>query len=394
MHGAQSRRRGSIGADEVIIGRLRRESSIATNRRVLTGEIAEASRRSLEARSRSREVSVSTRGLDNLRGGSGSLALAALVGRRILLGLSAAPDATSGIFNVAGFVDDRSEGDGVDEVTFGTTVADTVEVVVSTVADNTAAALESAGLEDEMRRDLVGGVVGVGRGNTEHIASGEGLVEDIFGVGPGVVNVNVVGLSVVELGVNELAGGSLVTACGGVLGVEVGAELEVLDLGVGGILQRGHGDDIFMRDGVESDVVEGIHFSVGGGVAVSSIASSVFLGVVVISIIVIVVMVILVLIVVAVVVMLASLVIVVVVVTRTLMMIMMVVITTTISSLMLMIRWHGSTLILLSIRGNLRSNSSTIVVIVLLLRNISRSVSSLLHLLNRLWGRNSRHIFD
>ena len=68
MHGAQSRRRGSIGADEVIIGRLRRESSIATNRRVLTGEIAEASRRSLEARSRSREVSVSTRGLDNLRG--------------------------------------------------------------------------------------------------------------------------------------------------------------------------------------------------------------------------------------------------------------------------------------------------------------------------------------
>jgi hypothetical protein len=209
------------------------------------------------------------------------LALAVLIGGRVLLGLSAAPDAARAIFNVAGLGDDGSERDSVNEVTLGATVADTVEVIVSAVADNTTRALESASLEDEVARDLIGGSVGVGRSDSEHFASWEGFVENVVGVAPSIVDVNVVCLSVIELGVDELASGALVAASGRVFGIEIRAELEVLDLGVGGIVQSRHGENVFMRDGVESDVIEGIDFSVSGGVAVGCVSSCVFLGIVV-----------------------------------------------------------------------------------------------------------------
>jgi hypothetical protein len=208
--------------------------------------------------------------------------LTILVGWRVLLGLCATPDAARAIFDVAGLVDNGSEGDGVDEVTFRTTVANTVEVIVSTVADNTTRTLQSTGLEDEVTGDLVGGSVGVGRSDSEHFTSREGFVENVFDIGPSVVDVDVMSLSVIELGVDELASGALVAARGGVLGIKVGAELEILDLGVGRIVQRWHGENVFMGNCVESDIVEGIDFSVSGRIAVGCVSSSVFLGIVIV----------------------------------------------------------------------------------------------------------------
>jgi hypothetical protein len=266
-------------SEMLLLLRIGRESSLATNGRILTRK--SVIRRSLESRNRVGEtvvvVVVDCLIVGHLRSWSRSLTLAILVCGRILLGLSASPNTASAVFEVTSFVDDGSEGNGVDEVTLRSAVANSIEVVVSTVADDTAIALKSASFEDEVAGDFVGGRGGVGRSNSEHFTGREGVVENVVRIGPGIVDVDVVSLSVIEFGVDELAGSTLVASGGGgILGVEVGAELEVLDLGIGRIIQRGHGDDVFMRDGVESDVVEGVDFSVSCRVAVCSIASGAF----------------------------------------------------------------------------------------------------------------------
>jgi len=116
----------------------------------------------------------------------------------------------------------------MDKETVRPAVAHSVEVVVRAMRDDTTVRLQGAGLEDEVRRDLIRGNVRV-RGSDGHGgASGEALIHcvDVLGVVPGIVDVDVVDVGVGGGGVDELAAGSGGAGTGALGRVEVGAELE------------------------------------------------------------------------------------------------------------------------------------------------------------------------
>ncbi len=170
----------------------------------------------------------------------------------------------------------RHQRDRVDEVALRTAVADAVEEVVRAVRDDAAAALQRGGLEHEVRGDLVGGDRRVRRSDLQDLArEWERFVADIVERGVGVVDVDFLALGLVEARVGELACGAVDarrrirrrrSSSGNIffLGVEVGAELQVLDLRVGRIVERWHRDDVLTRDGVEGDVVEAVDLDCAG----------------------------------------------------------------------------------------------------------------------------------
>jgi len=157
----------------------------------------------------------------------------------------------------------------MNEAAAGTTVADTIEVVVSAVGDDTltiivvVVSVEGLGLDDEFGGDDIEENSFVGRGNIEHLTSRETFILDIRKILPQVVDVDIVLGGASKGGVNVLAAfrfltvGARVGDGTGSCGLKIGAEVQLLGDFVGlGTLRES--DDILHGDGVE--------FISGGGV--------------------------------------------------------------------------------------------------------------------------------